>query len=63
MLLASPTTEPRIGERDKDGAIQAWEIFSHLKLRAEPVVLSACETARGQLVKGEGAVGLTRALE
>jgi tetratricopeptide (TPR) repeat protein len=63
ILLTPPEKEPAIGETNDDGALQAWEIFSQLKLRAELVVLSACDTARGEIVKGEGVVGLTRALE
>jgi tetratricopeptide (TPR) repeat protein len=63
LLLTPPATEPAAGETDNDGALQAWEIFSQLKLRTEVVVLSACSTARGDIVRGEGVVGLTRALE
>ena len=63
IVLTPPEKEPAIGETDNDGALQAWEIFSQLKLRAELVVLSACDTARGDIVRGEGVVGLTRALE
>jgi len=63
ILLTPPEKLPPLGETNNDGALQAWEIFSQLKLRAELVVMSACDTARGEVVKGEGVVGLTRALE
>ncbi|NNE71772.1 MAG: CHAT domain-containing protein, partial [Rhodothermales bacterium] len=43
-----------------DALLQASEIFN-LPINADMVVLSACETGLGQLVKGEGMVGLTRA--
>lgn len=46
-----------------DGALQAWEILGGLRLRADLVVLSACESGRGRAVRGEGLVGLTRALQ
>jgi len=44
----------------EDGLLQVYEIFD-LKLNAELVVLSACETGLGKQVKGEGLVGLTHA--
>ena len=43
----------------QDGFLRAHEIFN-LKLPAEVVVLSACQTGLGKDVKGEGLVGLTR---
>ncbi len=44
----------------EDGFLDAGEI-AELKLDCELVVLSACQTGRGQLVSGEGLVGLARA--
>lgn len=41
-----------------DGRLEAWEI-ANLELRADLVVLSACETARGQFLDGEGIIGLS----
>ncbi|PWT90634.1 MAG: hypothetical protein C5B55_09430, partial [Blastocatellia bacterium] len=43
-----------------DGFLRAHEVFN-LKLPAEVVVLSACQTGLGKDVKGEGLIGLTRA--
>ncbi|MDQ3063646.1 MAG: CHAT domain-containing protein [Acidobacteriota bacterium] len=44
-------------EADDDGLIEAREI-AEMNLTAEMVVLSACETARGREIDGEGMVGL-----
>jgi CHAT domain-containing protein len=48
------------GEAREDGFLQAYEIIRS-PLRASLVVLSACETARGPLGRGEGLVGLVSA--
>jgi CHAT domain-containing protein len=44
----------------EDGILQVYEIFN-LSLKADLVVLSACNTALGKDVIGEGLVGMTRA--
>ena len=45
--------------RARDGFLRTHDIYN-LKLRADLVVLSACRTALGNEVKGEGLLGLTR---
>ena len=46
---------------NEDGLLEAWEIMK-MDLKADLVVLSACETARGRVGAGEGIIGLTWAL-
>ena len=45
--------------RRRDGAIRLFEIFN-LKLDADLVVVSACRSALGKDIRGEGLVGLAR---
>jgi CHAT domain-containing protein len=45
--------------QSQDGFVRAHEIFN-LKLGANLVVLSACRTALGKEIRGEGLVGLVR---
>lgn len=45
--------------REQDGFLRLVEIYN-LKLAAELVTLSACETGLGKQMRGEGIIGLTR---
>jgi CHAT domain-containing protein len=56
-LVLSQFSEERNGE---DGYLHAGEI-AELRLRADFVNLSCCETGLGKLYEGEGVVGLTHA--
>lgn len=44
----------------EDGFLQMNEIFN-LELEADLVVLSACQTGKGKLLRGEGVIGMIRA--
>lgn len=47
------------GDSIEDNFLEAWEI-AHLKLNADLVVLSACETGYGTFEQGEGVLSLAR---
>ncbi|MCB0529251.1 MAG: CHAT domain-containing protein [Saprospiraceae bacterium] len=49
-------------DEEEDGFLHAYEIYN-MRLRAELAVLSACNTGRGQLAKGEGVISLARAFK
>lgn len=47
------------GNHEEDGFLRATEI-AELDLNCDLVILSACDTGRGQLSSGEGVIGLSR---
>ena len=49
-------------DENEDGSLYTGEIYN-LKIDADLVTLSACETGLGKVAKGEGIVGLSRALQ
>ena len=58
--LYSKVVFSRSKDSREDGYLQTYEVFD-LKLNADLVVLSACNTALGKLSKGEGLIGISRA--
>jgi CHAT domain-containing protein len=60
--LALSTPEHPEEGRD-NGLLQAWEIFESVRLDADLVTLSACDSGLGKEMGGEGLVGLVRAFQ
>jgi CHAT domain-containing protein len=58
-LALSIPESPRRGE--EDGFLHSWEILERLRWNTDLVTLSACGTALGKDMGGEGLVGLSRA--
>ena len=55
-------TIPEKPQPDQDnGLLQGWEILEKMRIDADLVTLSACESGLGREAGGEGLVGLTRA--
>lgn len=47
-----------IMEAPEDGLLYAWEIIDESRVSADLVVLSACNTGVGDVLMGEGVLGL-----
>jgi len=60
-LLLSPP--PTLEDGGDNGQLQVWEILDGVRLDAELVTLSGCNTALGPEMGGEGLLGLTRAFQ
>jgi CHAT domain-containing protein/Tfp pilus assembly protein PilF len=60
-LALTPPEE--LTENRDNGFLQAWEILEELRLEADLVTLSACNSGRGKEVAGEGLLGLSFALQ
>jgi len=60
-LVLSLPEDP--GLASENGLLQAWEILEQVRVDAQLVTLSACETAIGKQLGPEGMAGLTRAFQ
>jgi CHAT domain-containing protein len=60
-LVFTIPDKPREGQ--DNGLLQAWEIFENVRIDADLVTLSACESGLGKEMGGEGLIGLTRAFQ
>ena len=50
-----------VNDTNEDGLLEAWEM-KDLDLKADMVILSACDTALGKISNGEGVIGMTWAM-
>jgi CHAT domain-containing protein len=57
LVLAGDTA----GREADDGLLHAWEVFERVRVDADLVTLSACDSGAGAERPGEGLIGLTRA--
>ncbi|MEZ5332250.1 MAG: CHAT domain-containing protein [Thermoanaerobaculia bacterium] len=62
LALALPGGRTRAASAD-DGSLRGWEIAEQLDLHADLVTLSACSSALGGELAGEGITGLARAFQ
>ncbi len=60
-LVFSIPEHPKEGQ--DNGLLQAWEIFEQVRIDADLVTLSACDSGLGKEMGGEGLIGLTRAFQ
>jgi CHAT domain-containing protein len=63
LALAGANLRTLTHEGDEDGMLTAEEVAALDLAGTEWVVLSACETARGDVLSGEGVFGLQRAFQ
>lgn len=61
-LILAPDPNPSAQARANDGRLYTHEIFQLKLERTRLLTLAACETALGALWRGEGVVGLSRAV-
>jgi CHAT domain-containing protein len=62
--LVLDATAPQEGRASgEDGLLQAWEIYERVRVDADLVTLSACDSGSGKALAGEGLLGLTRAFQ
>ncbi|HKI02504.1 MAG TPA: CHAT domain-containing protein [Thermoanaerobaculia bacterium] len=63
LTIPEDTKPDDAGPKRDNGLLQVWEIFERVRLHADLVVLSACDTGLGEEQGGEGLIGLTRAFQ